>query len=213
MIEGIVFDWDGVIANTEELHRLAFSKVLKAHGRQKEIPREEWVEYCGVGDEGTSKLLLEHNEIELDWKMLFEEKNNAYEQMLDQGIGFMPGFKELYALVKERNLKRIVCTGSERKYIDRTIKALGLYNELQYVCVADVGKAKSEPDVFLLACERIKLKPEQCVLIEDGITGINTGNRLGMRTVFLKTYGQSSNADLEIDSLSELVKEFKAILS
>lgn len=206
MIKGVVFDWNGLIADTEELHRLAFSEALRLHGFQGEVSKKEWSRYCGVGDEGTSRMLLEDYNIDCDPEVLFREKQPIYARLVNREIEFMPGFERLYDMVRARGLRCIVASGSERVFLEREMKALGLFGELQHVCVQDVGKPKSDPAIFYLAADRIDLKPEECFLFEDGVTGVKTGNSIGMKTVFLKTYGECEEAFMQVDCLEDITE-------
>ncbi len=209
MINTVIFDLDGVLVSTDELHYLAWKRLAEElnitgftkadNERQRGVSRMESLE---VVLEKSDKSYTD------DEKMVLAEKKNDYykESLRDvDGSIILPGAVETLKLLHERGVK--VGVGSASKNTPAILDKTGLAGLIDKVsCGLDTDKSKPEPDVFLIAAEKLGSDPSMCLVVEDSAAGIEAAKRAGMKSLgvgpFNKTLGASICADNLADNLN-----------
>lgn len=180
-----IFDCDGTIANTMPLHYRAWNAVLAEVNCP--FPEETFYAWGGVTtNEILRRLSVQHN-LPLDIKAVAHAKEEAYRAIL-------PGVTPLLPIIEEaRRFSGVVpiavASGGLRDLIETTLEALQIRSLFQAVVTADdVTHGKPAPETFLLAAERLGVRPEDCVVYEDSPTGFEAAFRAGMRAVDVRPY-------------------------
>ena len=178
-IKAIIFDMDGVLVDTEPLHYIAWKKVLGKYGYN--LTKNEFIiDFVGVGKEICSenmskKLKIPKNEI-------LKERNRMYR-------GLMKGARERNGAIKlviklRKNFKMCVATSSKKDealYVLKNTKLADLFEKI--VTGSNVKRLKPYPDIYLFAAKKIKVKPQECVAIEDTEVGIKAAKAAGMKCI------------------------------
>jgi HAD superfamily hydrolase (TIGR01509 family) len=133
------------------------------------------------------------------------------EELARKSVDPIDGIYELLALFKNLNLKLAVASASNLTYANIVLDHLKVYDYFLSIISGDmVTKGKPEPDIFLLAANRLNIDPEDCLVIEDGISGMIAANRAGMKCI-----GLIKNIDFnkyptknQILSLKDITKEY-----
>ncbi len=122
----------------------------------------------------------------------------------------IPGVVELIHKLKEDGFKLAVASASIRPFIKRVLTELNIKQEFDVITsTQDVKRGKPEPDVFLLAAEKLGVKPEHCTVIEDGISRMIAAKKAGMKCIGLIHHKGEYPADIQVDSLCKLsLKDF-----
>jgi beta-phosphoglucomutase-like phosphatase (HAD superfamily) len=108
------------------------------------------------------------------------------EELASQTVDPVEGIFELIDLCKKLNLKIAVGTASNINYATKVLKSLNIFDKFDFIATSDMVKAgKPEPDIFLLAADKINTLPDNSVVIEDGINGMVAANRAGMKCIGL----------------------------
>lgn len=212
MIKAVLFDLDGVIADTAILHFKAWKKV--AQELKKDISIEFNEQLKGVDREESLRRLLAHIEIKVDKKRFDEiasKKNDYYVESLStmSEIDLLPGIKKLFEELKQRKIKIVIASASRNApYI------LEKLNAMSYItAIADpalVEKGKPDPGIFLLAAKLSEEKLENIVGIEDSQAGIEALNAANIYSIAIGKGLENSNMklnstdELTIDVLSEI---------
>ncbi len=201
-MNAVIFDMDGVISDTQRIHSDRESKILLRYG-VKINPEEISAKYAGVGvNEFFSKLLKDKN---CDIPSLVKEK---WEQMLNLKEGEItpiPGVIELIHKLKDNGFKLAVASASIRPFIERVLTELNIKHEFDaIISTEDVKRGKPEPDVFLLAAEKLGIHPNNCTVIEDGISGMIGAKKAGMKCIGLVHREGDYPADILVNSLREV---------
>ena len=188
MVDAVIFDFDGVIADTEPLHYRAFREVLR--GRGIDLSQAEYfAKYVGLNDATLLRRILEDRGLPLsDADALRAQKDAAYEQLIAQGLELLPGVREFVENASVRRLLAI-CSGARRSEIQAILRQHELERYFSaVVSTEDVPISKPDPAGFLRALELLRerlpsLRAEQCVVVEDSLLGIQAARSAGMHVL------------------------------
>lgn len=211
MIRGVIFDLDGVLVSTDEFHFQAWKELADAEG----VPfsREVNQRQRGVSRMESLDILLEAAERDYsddEKAAMAERKNTTYRALLD-GLGpddALPGAREMLTALRERGVA--VAVGSSSRNTPVIMERLDLVAAVDAVADGnDITRSKPDPEVFLVAAERLGLPPEACLVVEDAPAGIEAGRRAGMAVFGVDTQGilgdvpdrAASLADVTVDDL------------
>jgi beta-phosphoglucomutase family hydrolase len=175
--KGLIFDMDGTLVDTMPTHLEAWR--LTAEHHEFEFSYEWFYELGGVPTLETIVMVNEAQDLRLEPLGVSITKQQIFESICSK-IDLIDETHSL--LMQHRPDKKIaIGTGSDKKGADRTLAASGLIGLLDaVVCSDDVANHKPSPDTFLLAAERLGLKPHECVVFEDTRTGLEAARSAGM---------------------------------
>lgn len=209
MIEGIIFDMDGVISDTQKLHSYVESNILSRYGI-KITPNEITAKYSGVRTREFFDELLKTQEMEYDIDSLMIEKWEQIERIASISIDAIEGSIDLIKKLVADRYSLSVASASNLNYVRMVLKTLGVINYFSYIISGDmVENGKPDPESFLLASAKMKIIPENCLVIEDGISGMLAASQGGMQCIGLvkDLNGLYPTKNL-VTSLSEITSEY-----
>ncbi|HAK42156.1 MAG TPA: beta-phosphoglucomutase [Clostridium sp.] len=203
-IKAVLFDLDGVIADTAKFHFIAWKSIAKEEGI--DIDEEFNEQLKGVDRVLSFDRILAHGNItsltEDEKEYYRTKKNNLYKELLKDLTpqDVLPGILALFNELIDNNIKIAIASISQNApYI---LEKLNLLDKID--CIADprtVKHSKPAPDIFLKAAELTGVDIKNCVAIEDAQAGIEAINRAG---IFSVGVGNLVDADLLVDSTSKL---------
>ena len=197
-IQAVVFDFDGVLADTERLHLAAFQDVFEPRGWP--LDERAYVDhYMGYDDAGlfaayTADRGLSIGEAYLD--RLLQEKSVAYRRRLGGGEVLYPG---AVACIERLASKFVlaVASGALRDEIRDVLAIAGVLPRFRAIVGAeDVTERKPAPEPYLAAAARVGVDPRACVAIEDSRWGLASAAAAGMRTMAITTTSAVSSLTL-----------------
>jgi HAD superfamily hydrolase (TIGR01509 family) len=182
VIRGVIFDLDGVIADTERLQWEAYRRVLREFGVEVGLEeyRREWIA-TGAGPEWACRTYA----LPFGPDELRARKAAVYDPLLREGVEPCPGAPA--ALARLHATHRVgLATNSARPEVDWILARLGVA-ALFHVTVTreDYARAKPAPDAYLAAAVALGLAAEECVVVEDTTRGLRAGLAAGMRVIAL----------------------------
>lgn len=212
-MKAVLFDFDGVLVNSEPLHYRALRACLLPEGI--DVGEAEYARfYLAYDDWEAIRIALERHGFPYDAdrvNALAERKAELFDELLAT-VPLYPGARELVeALAREVPLA--IASGALRSEIERILAPSGLRPLFEAVVGAeDVERGKPNPEPYLKAMMRLRgrapgLQPEDCVVIEDAMPGIAAGRAAGMKVVAVaQTYpaGKLRAAHLVVDSVAAL---------
>lgn len=206
-VGGIIFDMDGVLSDTQPIHSRVESELLRQHGIElsaDEITRE----FAGTSSEEMFPQVFGRYGKRVDHlQELVERKWQMMTKICRGRIRPMPGALDLVAALRQRGLPLAVASSSTRFYIEMVLEELGLRNAFRVIVSADeVAHGKPDPDIFLLAAERLGVPPQSCLVIEDSVSGMRAARSAGMYCIGLVTSG-NHRADLPAGLLVKALDE------
>jgi beta-phosphoglucomutase len=215
-VKAIVFDFDGVLADSEPLHLQAYQALLAPQGIH--LDQKTYCErYLGYDDEGALQKIAEDNGLMLgdeEIEMLVVEKGHVFERLVGTRDVLYPGAADCVRRLSAR-WPVGVASGALRADIDLILRGAGLGELFRFIVAAgDTDLTKPAPDPYLRAAELHGVPPSACVAIEDSHWGLESARAAGMRTIAIThTYPRHElHADAVIDSLAELTCDFVAQL-
>jgi beta-phosphoglucomutase family hydrolase len=200
----IIFDMDGVISDTQNLHTASELVVLSELGLNFDHTAFR-KRFAGFTDEDIFAQIFKENNINFTVDEAVRKKEKILYGKVNE-IAAMPGLQSLLKSLKKDGVKIGLASGSSKEYIRTVLEKLDLKKYFQVVVSADeVVKGKPAPDVFLRAAELLGVRPEECVVIEDGRAGMQGARLAGMKVVALvENKNEEWPADLIVNSLMEL---------
>jgi len=205
-IKAVIFDMDGVLSDTEKVYAAVESDLLGRYGINFSV--EEFTDqYAGVPSNVFLKEILDKHKIKADVNKLVKEKWERVNRAVRKRVIPMPGVFKLIDKCERRKLKLAVGTSSKPDFAWTILKKLGIERKFEaVVTINDVKKGKPHPDIFLLAAKKLGVKPTNCLVIEDGRSGMTAAKAAGMKCIGLVKNKNSKDypADILVENLSEI---------
>ncbi len=194
MLRAIMFDFDGVVADSEPIHLAVFQRVLGELGFFLS-PEEYYADYLGYDDKGCFRAFLTTHGQSPSRDMidgLVARKAQAYLGHIKQHLVIFPGVRELVREAASRHRLAIV-SGALRNEIEYILECAGIRKEFEHITSAeDVRRGKPDPEPFVHALASLnrlprpgqdRLSPDDCLVIEDSIPGIRAAHAAGMKVL------------------------------
>ena len=211
MLKALIFDFDGLILDTETPEYLAWQAMYQEHGF--ELPHEEWGKI--IGGYGLSNFdAAEHLALLSQGRL--DSVSLRARHKLECGVAIaresvLPGVLDYIHEAKRLGLKLAIASSSPHSWVDNHAKRLGIFHYFDKVICADdvgVGRTKPNPDLFLLALNQLQIQKEAAVVFEDSPNGVLAANRAGIFVVAVPNPVTAllviEGANLILRSLSEL---------
>ncbi len=207
MLKACIFDFDGVIVNSEPAHRLSFRHTLKNFNIK--IPLKQWKkEFTGTGARHIMHAIFQKYKINEDIDEWVEKRSQDYEQyLIDHGLIIVPGFRRFYNELKKHKIKKCIGSGGHRHNIIKSLKSAKLNIRMPILSIESVKHRKPHPEVYLKAAKLLKTKPSECVVFEDSPAGIIAAKKAGMKVIALTTTLPKER----LPKANMFVKDFKSI--
>ena len=192
MLEAVIFDFDGVITDSEILHFRAFNQVLVRHGL--ELGKKEYYRhYLGLSDIDCFKTLIREGRLNLaedHVPTLIQSKTRIFEELARTDGKIIEGVREFLNLLASEKVRIAICSGALRTEIELILEDANLRGFFEEIVSAEeVKRGKPYPDGFLLALKRLNangvtpIAAGRCVVIEDSHWGLQAAKAAGMHTV------------------------------
>ena len=213
-MKGVIFDLDGVLVSTDEIHFQAWSRLADELGITN-YSKEDNERQRGISRRASLEVLLEKDNrvySEEEKEELAERKNSYYVELLQKvkADSALPGALETLRYLKMHNIMTAV--GSASKNAITILERTGLLQYLDAVsCGLDVTKSKPDPEVFLVAAQKLHLKPSDCLVVEDAHAGIQAAHNGNMLSLGVGPLHEQLGADYHASSLED-VENWEEIL-
>ncbi len=216
MLRAVIFDFDGVVTDSEILHFRAFNEILRNFGF--ELTKQEYYgTYLGMTDMDCYKALIGEGRLGIDVEQvpqLVEKKNVVFEKLAREEGQIIDGVRDFLEMLRENRVPTAICSGALLSEIEMILRQSDLRDYFGAIIAADhISNGKPDPEGFLLTLERLNkegnqgIKGHECVVIEDSHWGIEAARAAGMRVVAVtNTYGadELTSADAVVANLTEL---------
>lgn len=185
-IRAVIFDFDGLIVDTESIGYQTWKEIFDSHGH--DLPVERYAQVIGTNfDIGYDprRDLEERTAKDFDWELM-ELQRRARETELRTTLRVLPGVLERLAEARTLNLKTAVASSSPLSWIAPWLEQLELRDHFHHVTtVDDTGKVKPDPSLFIHAAEKLGVHPDEVLIFEDSLNGLRAANAAGMRCIVI----------------------------
>ena len=215
-MKAVFFDMDGVLIDSEMFYMKGTYDWISKKGFNGKL--EDTFRLIGTNMEGTYNLLYEMLNKKYTISEI-EEENRKYflEHPIDYKAILNPFVKEILIFLKEHKIKIAVCSSSPKKTIEKALKECEILEYFDFIVSSDeVEKSKPNPDVYLKACEVLKVSKEDAFVIEDSTMGIEAGKNANIKVIAIKDkfFGQDqTKADYIFENLGKVLEFFKGEIS
>lgn len=213
MLQALIFDFDGLIIETEGTEFQAWREMCQRYG--VELSLETWLPSVGRG--ATTRIfepydyLVEQSGCELDREAVCAACLQRNLELID-AQPVLPGVKELLQEAKKRGIKLAVASSSPRAWVEGHLTRLGLISYFEALaCGEEVEHTKPYPDLYLLALNKVGVRADQAVAFEDSLNGMTAAQRAGIFCVLvpseLTQYQTFKQVDWRVSSLADVSLE------
>jgi HAD superfamily hydrolase (TIGR01509 family) len=207
-LDAIVFDFDGLILDTEWSVYQAIDEIYSEHGHQLDL--DWWRSIVGTtgGGDWTDRLEALVGDA-LDHDALHRRSVRRHHDLVDS-MGPLPGVVDLIDAAHTEGVLLAVASSSMTRWLERNLTRIGLFDRFDALCGRDLvgGRGKPDPDVYLAALDAVGVAAERAVAIEDSPHGVAAAKAAGLACVAVPNRitapGDFSAADLVVDSLAVL---------
>lgn len=209
MIKGFLFDLDGVIVETAIFHYEAWRKMANDLGF--DISEEFNETLKGVSRMDSLNLILENGNVVLTEEEKLElatKKNEHYLTLVSKMTAddILPGVREFFAQIKQTDIK--IALGSVSKNARMILEGVGLINDFDAIIDGTkISKGKPDPEVFLKGAAELGLSPEECLVFEDAVAGVEAGKNAGMTVVGIGQAEVLTKADIVLAGFEDIELE------
>jgi HAD superfamily hydrolase (TIGR01509 family) len=210
MLKALIFDFDGLILDTETPEVQVWQSIYKDHGF--ELPVDEW--HKTVGGYGISNFdAAEHLALLSSGRLDPVSSKSRYRAEADAIIHaspILPGVIEIIEEAKAAGLKVAIGSSSPHSWVDTHAKRLNIFHYFDFItCQDDVapGRTKPNPDIYLKSLELLEIQNNEAVVFEDSINGVEAARRAGIFVVAVPnelTLQMGVSGDITVSSIAEL---------
>lgn len=209
-IGAVIFDHDGVLVDSELLAMELINQLLNKNGIDSTVD-EAFSHHLGRGFESVTERVLGVNP-ELDHAVITVEFHQDLFAAFEKSLTSIPGIIELLEVLRGSGIPIAIGSSGTRERVELGIRLASISDYFPSECIItreNVSRGKPDPDIFLLAAERLGVRPENCLVIEDSPHGIDAAQRAGMKVVglTLRTSQESLiNADALVGDATGILK-------
>ena len=185
-MKGAIFDMDGLLFDTEKVFQETWNEIAAERGL--ELSPHFKYEICGTSGPSAYEVVKRNfciDDMEEAKEIAFTCYGRVYDK-LAVSVDLKPGAEKILRMFRKHGIKTAVASSSSPEQIARNLRLTGFTDLFDAVASGkEVANGKPEPDIFLLAAERIAISPEECYVFEDSLTGIRAGHAAGMKPVMI----------------------------
>lgn len=208
-IDAVLFDLDGVIVRSDEYHYRGWKRMADDEGWDFDKTLNHQLR--GVSRMDSLQIILDHNGVEISEgrkRALADRKNGYYRDSL-AGMNendYIPGARKLMEELAGADVRMAICSSSRNAPF--ILDVLGIADRFDTVVSGhDIERAKPDPQIFLLAAERLGVPAERCVVFEDAESGIQAAHNAGMHAVGVGSPDHLPSAKIVVRDLAEVTAD------
>lgn len=211
MIKGAIFDMDGVVVDNHQFHFKAWMAFAEKYNFQlnAEIYRDK---FNGKTNADLFKMIF-GTVSEGKIKELADEKEGMYQKLYAEHMKAHTGLIDFLDYLKKQKIRIALGTSAPTQNVDFTLDALKLRSYFEVIVDgAQVERGKPDPQVYQLCCMKLGLEPKSCVVFEDSLAGLESGERAGCKIVAVATSHEPYELKVKTDQIIHDFTEAKALL-
>ncbi len=210
MIKAVIYDMDDLMVNSDPIHAMAWEKLLLNYNHNFfELSEETRAWYIWMRVIDICEMIIKELNIDVNLDIFYQKRNEIFLDLIKDNLEAMPWLIESLKLFKDNNLKIALASSWAKNYIELVLERFDIA-EYYDVIVSwdDVNIWKPHPETYTVAAQKLWLKPEECLVLEDAKNGIDAAIDANCKCIWiinLNTPPQDhSRANLVLNSLLEI---------
>lgn len=208
MIKAVIFDMDGLIVDSEPIESESLEILLQKYGKTARYNSNGLIHKPGVNVGVFEKLKADYS-LEDEIKVIRKQKRRIFTSLIKKGVEPKEGLKGLIDTLKEKKVKIALASNRNIKHVKLILSTMAI--DLLFEVIIGPSpkrKHKPSPDIYLATAKKLKVKPEECLVLEDSETGVIAGKDAGMKVIAVpNSYTKDQDlfrADLIVNSLKDI---------
>jgi beta-phosphoglucomutase len=213
ILKAILWDLDGTLVDSENFHWRAWRRTMEAEGAF--ITQDDFRASFGQRNDSILPRWLGMNATPDRVQRVGDSKESYYRNLVrSEGLAPLPGAADWVRRLRSEGWKQAVASSAPRQNIEVVLEALKLSEYFEITVGAeDVHQGKPDPEIFLVAAERLGARTSRCVVVEDSSAGIHAAKRANIRNIAVGTLNTQLLADINVPTLVDLpLNAFEALL-
>jgi beta-phosphoglucomutase len=206
----VIWDVDGTLVDTGELHFAAWERMAAEMGRP--FTRADFAATFGRRNPEIIRYLFRHDFTDAQVADIGERKETYYRATAEAGVSLLPGVQALLDGFRAKGAKHAVGSSAPRGNLDLILRLTHTRDYFGAVVgMEDTQRGKPDPQVFLVAAERLGVPPARCIVLEDAIAGVEGAKAGGMKCVAVTVAGHHPAAKLAAAGADRVVGNFTEV--
>jgi HAD superfamily hydrolase (TIGR01509 family) len=209
VITSVIFDLDGLLADTERLHCQAYKDVLGQYGLT--VTDVQFAEHWTRAGKGISEWIKE-KDLPLDIPLIRKQKSERYLELVESSVQPMEGAFTLLERLSGK-ITLALASSAYQHWVEPVLRCLDITHYFEKIVSGDsVSRSKPFPDIFLYTAQKLGVQPSQCVVLEDAEKGVLAARQAGMKCIAVPNEytrdNDFSQATRVVSSLNEITLDF-----
>jgi beta-phosphoglucomutase len=210
MIRGVLFDMDGVLVDSEKFICKAAMMMFSESGLT--VKPEDFEPFVGTGENRYIGGVAEKYGFPVNIEKVKARTYQIYQEIIRGNLKPLPGAALFVEHCRDKGLRLAIATSADTIKMEANLREIGMPSSTfdGTVTGLDVENKKPAPDIYIMAAEKIGLKPDECLVVEDAVSGIKAAKSAGCKCLAVTTSFDRSllkEADWICDSLSDVPEE------
>ena len=206
----VIWDVDGTLVDTAELHFAAWMRTATEMGGP--FTRDDFAATFGRRNPEIIRFLFRREFTDADAQTIGERKETYYRGEAEKGVSLLPGVRELLDGLHARGASQAVGSSAPQGNLDLILRITGSRRYFDAIVgMEDTRRGKPDPQVFLVAAERLGVPPARCIVLEDAVAGVQAAKAGGMKCLAVTFVGHHPAETLAAAGADRVVKCFTEI--